>query len=547
MIYETKRWQFNKIVSRHYGTMKVGNNEDAESLQTEAEPEIVIRKKTFLFHHSHKGEGSSTLEDHYKLGSKIADGAFGDVFGCALLRDPNVRRVVKRLEKKHVKEITFANELSALRKVDHPNLLRLYESFEDEEYYYIVTEAATYGNLCNFLNDPSSATITEAQIKRLVHQVLVCVNHCHHLNIIHCDIKPENILLDRGDMNTSFERLILCDFGFAQFYRTDERLNRLVGTPHFWAPEVFRQNYGPKCDVWSCGVLAFLLFVRELPFDGKTAQAVCRQVMRRQDHFENDGWSRISKEGKTFVEKLLAKEEKDRPTAQEALNHPWFRPVPEKGSSNAQSTSMTSPSNTNIEGTSLTGWDDNLIQFSATQKLKQATYALLVAQLTFKSRIDVIFRKIDTNSDGVISRKEIEDSFRQNGKLLCDEELEKIFQRVDIDQSGSLNYWEFLAATMNSTTMLCNENLEAAFEMFDKDNSNSITADDLRSIFRGHDTIDQHFSDDKEELSLMDEGVLDAIIQQVDEDGNGEISYEEFSKMMQETVMSGKRRHDQIG
>ena len=528
--------------------MEVGNNENAEAIEAEAEPEIVtIRKKTFLFHHSHKGEGSSILDDHYKLGNKISGGAFGDVFGCTLLRDPNARRVVKRLEKKRVKEASFANELSALRKVDHPNILRLYESFEDEEYYYIVTEAATYGNLCEFLNDPSSVTITEGQIKQLVHQILVCVNHCHHLNIIHCDIKPENILIDRGDMNTSFERLTLCDFGFAQCYRTDERLNRLVGTPHFWAPEVFRQNYGPKCDVWSCGVLAFLLLVRELPFDGKTAQDVCRQVMHRLDHFENDGWTRLSAESKSFVEKLLTKDENNRPTAQEALQHPWFGTLSEKGSVKAQSISVTSPPDTSIERTRLTGWDDNLVQFSATQKLKQATYALLVAQLTFKSRIDDIFRNVDTNSDGVISRKEIEDSLLQNGKLLCDDELEEIFQRVDIDQSGSINYWEFLAATMNSRTMLCNENLKVAFEMFDKNNSNSISADDLRSIFLGHNTIDHHFAESEEEYSLVDEGVLDAIIQQVDEDGNGEISYEEFTKMMQETVMSGKRRHEEIG
>ena len=150
---------------------------------------------------------------------------------------------------------------------------------------------------------------------------------------------------------------------------------------------------------------------------------------------------------------------------------------------------------------------------------------------------------VDTNSDRFICRKEIEASFRQKGKLLSDEELEDIFSRVDMDGNGFINYWEFLAATMNSSTMLCNENLKVAFEMFDKNKSDSITAEDLKSVFRGHASSTTTSQEDKDtgEIPLIEEGVIDAIIQQVDQNGNGEISYDEFVNMMQENIMPPKR------
>jgi calcium-dependent protein kinase len=249
-------------------------------------------------------------------------------------------------------------------------------------------------------------------------------------------------------------------------------------------------------------------------------------VVHRRDHFDLRVWESVSPEGKSFVQSLLTFQEADRPTAEEALRHPWFD-IMEQTDHVQRAEPQTSPVL------------QNLLEFSAKQKLKQATYAYLVAHATYKSRkkvIDEIFRKVDSNSDGLISRREIEDSFRERGDLFSKEELREIFDRVDIDHNNYINYWEFIAATTQASTLLSNENLKLAFEAFDKNNSGAISADEIKDIFGNPQLL---YGGDAEDV--LDESVVDAIIQQVDENGDGEISYDEFVKMMQENILSSKR------
>ena len=134
-------------------------------------------------------------------------------------------------------------------------------------------------------------------------------------------------------------------------------------------------------------------------------------------------------------------------------------------------------------------------------------------------------------------QRELIESFREKGELLTKEEITDIFERVDIDKNGSINYWEFVAAATKASTLLCNENLKIAFEVFDKNNSGAISAEEIRGLFYNN---QQQIQDGDE----VDESVIDAIIQQVDENGDGEICFEEFSKMMQENLLTNKRPHD---
>ena len=585
------------------------HNHDSNS---NGDPDVVIRREQFLFHHhhpSHNGSGEdgnninnnhNNLEDLYQVERQIARGTFGDVFLVTHRRTHHKQRAMKRLSKSLVAPDTFYREISLLCTVDHPNVLRLFESFEDSSYYYIITELATGGTLYDYLH-ANFQDMTEADMARLLKQLLICLNHCHAKQVIHGDIKPENILLERGDK--TFERMVLSDFGLGRwFYDQGKRRmhhnhhhnnKRMGGTPEFVAPEIHRGNsvVSGKGDVWACGVLAFLLLVGQLPFEGTTQQEIYNQIPNRSDHFDLPAWEPISPQGKAFVQALLTNDEQVRPTAQEALEHPWLSSsiLQDSAATNSQETTTTLPpaitsinasTPTAVETTSrrptLASWNRNLIQFSAQQTLKQATYAFLVAQCTFKSRkkvMDNIFRSVDTNADGMISKQEIETALRATAKddefLLTDQDLNDIFERVDIDQNGYINYWEFLAATMNASTMLCSENLKIAFEMFDRNQSNSINAEDLKSIFSGNhrnpqsttsafpdddddcDGLgDDYGSDEEEAPHIIDEGVIEAIIQQVDANGDGEISYEEFATMMQENVLSSssptKRRHSSL-
>jgi calcium-dependent protein kinase len=501
------------------------------------DPALVVQRRCFLFHHNHEDDDGK-FQDHYKLGKQIGDGGSSKIFVCTHKRTRQ-KRAVKQIPKSNISSREkFLNEVAILGELDHPNLLRLYESFEDEEDYFIVTDFAAGGDLYDYLS-ANYRNMTECDIATLMKQILICVNHCHQHNVVHCDIKPENILLEH---DKRFERLTLCDMGFSQFSRqhqhthnTEEantgeetsRLTRCIGTPLFVAPEVYERNYGPKCDVWSCGVLAFFLLAGEFPFPGQTPRQIYSQIKSRENHFELAAWSHISKEGKSFVQAMLTKDDHNRPSAEEALGHSWFQLMKQQQQQQTIAGTMT-----------LASWNRNLIQFSAKQKLKQATYAFVVAQLTSKSRkkvIDDVFKKADKNFDGRLSKEELRASFQHRGKILSEEELDDLLNRVDINQDGWINYWEFTAAAMNASTMLCSENLKIAFDVFDKSKSESITADDLKSLFQDPDCLDQ-----------IDDSVIDAIIQQVDANRDGEISYEEFAKMMQENILPPKRPHSSV-
>lgn len=506
----------------------------------DGEPDVIVERQSSLFHHDwNEDDDNNQLEDHYAIGK-----LFGTGQGIRICRHKLLghKRALKTLAKANVSPEKFRAEIAALRTVDHPNLLKLYESFEDAHHYYIITELSTAGNLYDYLAQNFSE-LDETHMARLMKQILICVNHCHALNIVHCDIKPENILMEKGD--PTYERLILADFGFAQFYDPETRMKLIRGTPSYWSPQVFRQSYGPKTDLWSCGILAFVLMTGQFPFQGtsanpvENAKEIYQQIKTRTDHFDLEIWQGRSQEGKRFVQDLLTIDETERPTAQEALRYPWFdlmKQVEEEGSPVKVVAAQTRPAL------------EKLLEFSAQQKLKQAVYAYLVAHQTLKSRkkiIDRIFRQVDANSDGLICQSEIENAFhRDKGKLLTAEELADIFERVDIDKSGYINYWEFLAATTRADAMLCQENLRIAFETFDTNKNGTISAEEVKKLFANQQRFKGDEKDDDE--SSMDDDIVAAIIQQVDENGDGEINFEEFSNMMTANLMpSSKRSSDQ--
>ncbi|CAB9512262.1 MAP kinase-activated protein kinase 2 (Fragment) [Seminavis robusta] len=520
-----------------------------EKPRSSSADDLTITRQDFLFHRKSTHATNDTTvgerwDDHYRLsGQWLGKGRFGRVALVEHLQTGQ-KRAMKLLEKRQVSPEAFWKETQVLKTLDHPNLLRLYETFEDDTRYYIVTERATqHGNLFYFfrelqLSSQNQKSLNELDIARLIRQILVCVNHCHAHGVIHSDIKMENILLDADD--PKFERITLADFGFSLFYHQEEERPRR-GTPEYLAPEVFvGTTYGPKCDIWSLGVMAFVLLTEgHLPFTG-TQQEIYNQISMntRTDHWDLPAWEQVTPEGKAFVQSLLQVDEAKRPTAQEALSDSWFEIIMIQ---QQQSTTI-------LEASS---WHESLLKFSARQKLQQATYAFLVAQLTFKSRkkvIDEMFKGLDVNDDGTISRQEIEDACTKRGCPISKEELHSIFRNVDIDQNDCINYWEFTAATANPRNMLCEDNLEIAFQTFDVNKDNCINAEDLKVIFR-HGGLIGGYHHEEEEDSVVDEAVIDAIVEEVDANGDGKISLEEFKAMMEETVklQTTKRPRCELG
>ena len=277
--------------------------------------DIKIKANNFIMQHAGK------LRDHYRIGKMLGSGAFGEVRVC-VQRESGAQRAVKVLRKSHMdedeKKMLF-NEINNLKDLDHPNILKMYEFFEDEKRYYIVTDICKGGEL--FDEIVSRGKFTENDAALLMKQVLSCINYCHKNKIVHRDLKPENILLEQ---NKAFDQIKIIDFGTSLVFDENSTLNEKLGTPYYIAPEVLAKAYGPKCDIWSCGVITYIVLSGIPPFNGSSDQEIMKKVKIGKFSFSDPVWNSISDKAKDFITTLLTKDPKQRPTAEEALQHPWI-------------------------------------------------------------------------------------------------------------------------------------------------------------------------------------------------------------------------------
>mmetsp|Transcript_1019 Transcript_1019/g.1302 ORF Transcript_1019/g.1302 Transcript_1019/m.1302 type:complete len:258 (-) Transcript_1019:724-1497(-) len=244
------------------------------------------------------GKTEGKLRDFYRIGKVLGEGAFGEVRLC-VHRDSGAQRAVKVLRKSHMdedeKRMLF-NEINILKDIDHPNIVKMYEFFEDEKRYYIVTEICKGGEL--FDEILASGRFNEKNAAVLIKQVLSCINYCHNAHIVHRDLKPENILLEA---NKEFDQIKIIDFGTSLVYDPNKKLDEKLGTPYYIAPEVLGKNYGAKCDIWSIGVIVYILLSGIPPFNGKDDQEIMKAVRKGKFSFSDKCWSGVSDQAKDFI------------------------------------------------------------------------------------------------------------------------------------------------------------------------------------------------------------------------------------------------------
>ncbi len=424
-----------------------------------------------------KNESTGPIKEIYKITRKIGSGAYGEVRKC-YLRDTGELRAVKIIKKKALEKSErerLKNESEILRQMDHPNIIKLYEIFEDKKYYYIITEFLTGGELFEKITDEEFySDFTEKDAANLMEQVFAGINYCHMKRIVHRDLKPENLLLEANvsasDLGgkTKF-KVKLIDFGTSQLYEDGQKLTERYGTPYYIAPEVLKKNYNEKCDVWSLGVILYILLVGYPPFNGSEDSQIIAAVKKGKYTVDEPEWDDVSEEAQDLVRKCLTYDPAKRISAEDALRHPWYKKYAkhEKVEKQLASTAL-----------------NNLKNFRAEQKLKQATLTFIVSQLLNKdetAKMESIFKSMDTNQDGMLSMDEIKNGYDKHfGTALDDEELIRMFKEIDTDGNGTIDYSEFLMATMNETQLLSTDKLKAAFKMFDKDGSGTISKEEIK-------------------------------------------------------------------
>ena len=280
---------------------------------------------------------NKSLFDKYEVKQKIGKGKFGLVkFG--INKETKKPVAIKIMAKKNMdkSDLELAKvEIDILKIGQHPNIIKLYDIYENENYIYIIMEYCSGGDLLSYF-EYNEYELPEEKVCEIIHKLSMAIYYLHSYGIVHRDLKPENILMT--DLSPKAD-IRLLDFGLSKIIGNDEKCTEPYGTLSFVAPEVLQgKPYDKSVDLWSIGIITFLLLCGYLPFDDKHSEReIARQTILDPVPFEDKIWNKYSPEAKTFVEGLLQKKPENRYSIKEVLEHPWIKKkdkVPEKRKEN---------------------------------------------------------------------------------------------------------------------------------------------------------------------------------------------------------------------
>lgn len=261
------------------------------------------------------------LVEIYDIEGVLGQGAFSTVWRCRHRTTGQVR-AVKKIDTSELSPREIAHEIALMRLLRHENVVRCYDVFLEAQFVNIVVDMFNGGDLVDGLNAHRKARgrVPDAQLAYLARQMVAAVAHVHSLQIVHRDIKGENFLSDRQDIGDPDCRVALADFGTAVRIEPGEQLNSRVGTPAFWAPEMYAGGYDFLVDVWALGVTAFVLVAGALPFDGEAQ--ICKPAENGEPSLKVPSFA--SELCRDFISRCLDKDPRGRPQAAEAAHHRWM-------------------------------------------------------------------------------------------------------------------------------------------------------------------------------------------------------------------------------
>ena len=440
--------------------------------------------------------------EEYELKEKLGEGAYGSVYKVQQ-KATNYLRAVKAIKKKLVDSSEFYNEIEVLKALDHPNIIKLFDCYQDKSYYYMVEEYCSGGDLFDYIQKEKYFTEKKAGI--IFNQILSAVNHLHKKKIVHRDLKPENIVLMESKDKDIFIKLI--DFGTAITIK-GKNLTQELGTIYYIAPEVFMNNYNEKADIWSCGIILYTMLCGHPPFCGNKENIIKSKILHSKLTFPSKEFKTVSSDAKDYIKSLLSYDPIKRPSAEDALNNEWLMTMNDRGKAKLSDYIIT-----------------NLIRFRTTLGLQKATVSFLANQISINEEIKKLkeeFDKIDVNKDGEISKEELIKCLEsiypsQEAKLRA----ENIFKEIDFNNDGSINFSEFLTVNIQKEKLLNEETLDRAFKMFDLDGNGYITIEELKKAMP---------------LEITTKSGWKKLVSEVDKDGDYQISSQEFKEMMNKLI-----------
>ena len=487
--------------------------------------EFPVKLKNLFFEHF------SNPWSTYKELKTLGEGAYGVVKKVCLKNDPDSLRAMKIIPKENLIEnedgSKLVDEIEILKNLEHPNIMKIYECFNDKDNVYIISEFCDEGDLLGKIE--KVGTFNQIVVKFLMDQILNAIAYLHSNRIFHGDIKLENVMLYKTslresrrfsrinkdlnrnkklqkDIETSFRNkafmsknnntsliddmndyeIKLIDFGCSKFLvkKKDNKLSGIVGTSIYCSPEVIDNLYDEKSDEWSCGVLMYIMLCGEPPYQGETEEEIFENIKKGKLSFSQPEFSNVSDNCIDLIKKLLAPNKNNRIKASEALRHPFFT------------------ENYNPIIAMANNMDKNILKkILEIKKLPSKFHELIEAYLCFnfikkdeEKKLRQVFRYLDHKGKNRLSRHDFIKTFKENGMNVSDEQIQNIINALDSDGNNSIEYQEFLRAMCDKESLYSDKNLKSAYDSIDIDKKGYINMEDIKKfIFKDKNVEEKKF------------------------------------------------------
>jgi len=359
-------------------------------------------------------ESAEELLRRFQLGEELGRGEFGLTRRCTdAVKGEKLacKSISKRKLRSSVDIEDVRREVAIMRSLpSHANVVRLREAFEDSDAVYLVMEVCEGGEL--FDRIVARGHYTERAAASVMRTIMEVVQHCHMNGVMHRDLKPENFLYANA---SEISPLKVIDFGLSVCFKPGERFSEIVGSPYYMAPEVLKRNYGQEIDIWSAGVILYILLCGVPPFWAETDEGIAQAIIRSRIDFEREPWPKVSDNAKDLVSKMLDNNPYTRLTAQQVLEHHWIQ--------NA-SAAPNIPLGEAVRS--------RLKQFTVMNKFKKKAL-LVVAEYLPAEELEAItelFHMLDTNKDGHLTIDELRKGLKMIGNNVHDTDVDMLMEAI---------------------------------------------------------------------------------------------------------------------
>lgn len=447
---------------------------------------------------------TGNVEESYTILKKIGDGGFS-IVSKAISKQGGLVRAVKTVKKLSLRSLDrFKAEIAIMKMMDHPNIVKLYETFEYDNHIDMVMELCQGGELYDRIIEAARG-FSEKHAAILVQQIGKAVHYMHQHLICHRDLKPENFLFQTKDpIDTSVLKLI--DFGLSREFTPGEYMYSKVGTPYYMAPEMLNGRYDELSDMWGVGAIMYELLRGCPPFFSERTDEVVAMVKVGKYDLSCPEWMCITESAKDLIKHLLDMDPKHRYTADKTLCHDWI--------------ANTAPHAAHVAlGENFASRMRQSLTMGNVRKAVRLAAAKHLQEDLIKPMLDA-FASWDTSGDGELTVEEMKEGMLRSG-IKVPADLPCIFEAMDSNGDGRVNYTEFLAGTLDWQKPLEEDACRSAFRVFDKDGDGKVTPEELMAVLGDAGVRD-----------LAGQDKLGEMMREVDCNGDGVIDYDEFRQMM---------------